>query len=56
MRGMAGGYASSGWNIEEHDTFDESVLQCGGYLWMDEALDWLDFFLNKNPLAFRRLG
>jgi hypothetical protein len=23
---------------------------------MDEALDWLDFFLNKNPLAFPPLA
>lgn len=52
---MSGGFGSSGWDIEEADSFEESVLQCGGHLWMDEALTWLDLFLNKNPLAFPKL-
>lgn len=52
---MGGGFGSSGWDIEEHDSFEESLLQCGGHLWIDEALAWLDFFLNRNPLAFPQL-
>lgn len=51
MTSMDGGYGSSGWNIEEHDSYDESVLQCGGYAEVDDAIAWLDVFLNRNPLA-----
>ena len=52
---MVGGFGSSGWDIEEHDSYDESVLQCGGHVEIDDALAWLDLFLNRNPLAFPSL-
>ncbi|MEA3029119.1 MAG: hypothetical protein QOG13_444 [Sphingomonadales bacterium] len=54
MSSTDGGFRPSpfGWDIQEHDSYDESVLQCGGHVEIDEALMWLDLFLNRNPLAF----
>jgi hypothetical protein len=54
MSNTDGGFGSSsrGWDIREHDSYDESVLQAGGHVEIDEALAWLDMFLNRNPLAF----
>jgi hypothetical protein len=55
MTSTSGGFGSSGWQIEEHDSFDESVLQCGGHREVDEGLAWVDEALNKNPLGFKKL-
>lgn len=52
---MAGGFGSSGWNIVEHDSYDESVFECGGYPLVEDATAWVDFFLNRNPLKFPQL-
>jgi hypothetical protein len=51
MTSMAGGSRSSGWQIEEHDSYDEAVLRCGGHNEVDDAIGWLDLFLSRNPLA-----
>jgi len=55
MSNTGGGFGSSGWNIEEADSFEESVIQCGGHRDIDEGLAWVDEALNKNPLGFKRL-
>lgn len=52
MNNTAGSFGSSGWNIVESDSYDESVLQCGGYPAIEDAIAWVDFFLNRNPIAF----
>lgn len=52
---MGGNFGSSGWNIVEEDSYDESVMACGGYPAVENATAWLDFFLNRNPLAIQRL-
>ena len=51
MTTMGGGFGSSGWEIVESDSYDESVLCCGGYPLIEDAIAWIDFFLNRNPLA-----
>lgn len=52
MSDTGGGFGSSGWQIAEHDSFEESVLQAGGHLEVDEGLAWVDEALNKNPPRF----
>lgn len=52
---MAGSFGSNGWQIVESDSYDESVLECGGYPAVEDAIAWVDFFLNRNPLAIPRL-
>ena len=55
MTDTGGDSGSNGWQIMEHDSFDESVLQCGGHKEIDEGLAWVDEALNKNPLGFMLL-
>ena len=55
MSSTGGGFGSSGWQIVEADSFDESVLQAGGHPEVDEGLAWVDEALNKRPLGFNRL-
>lgn len=55
MSNTAGAFGSSGWNIAESDSYDESVLQCGGHKEVDDAVGWVNFFLNRNPLGFEPL-
>ena len=53
MSNTHGGFGSSGWQIQEHEqSYDDSVIQCGGHVEIDEGLLWLDAFLFRNPLAF----
>ena len=55
MASTSGGFGSSGWQILEHDSYDESVLHCGGHFEIEDAIGWLDLFLNRNPLGFAEL-
>jgi hypothetical protein len=55
MSDTGGGFGSSGWQIVEADSFDESVLQAGGHREVDEGLAWVEEALNKNPRGFNRL-
>jgi hypothetical protein len=55
MSSTAGDFGSNGWNIDEEDSYVESVVECGGYAEVDDAIAWVDFFLNRNPLHFKKL-
>jgi mRNA-degrading endonuclease RelE of RelBE toxin-antitoxin system len=55
MNDTSGGSGYKGWQIVEHDSFDESVLQCGTHKEIDEALAFVDEALNINPLGFKKL-
>src|SRR4051812_6356550 len=55
MSNTSGGFGSSGWQIVEHDSFEESVLRAGGHVEVDEGLAWVEEALNKNPRGFNRL-
>ncbi len=55
MSATHGGFGPSGWQVVEHDSFDESVLQSGGHAEVDEGLAWVEHALNINPRVFKRL-
>lgn len=55
MSVMDGASESSGWEIREEDSYGDSVLMCGGYELVDEALRAVDEALLRNPLGFATL-
>lgn len=42
----------AGWNVTEDPDFEISVIGCGGYQIVDEALAPIELALRRNPLGF----
>lgn len=42
----------AGWSVTEDSSFEISVIGCGGYEVVDEALTLIDYALHRNPLGF----
>lgn len=41
-----------GWKVTEDDSFAISVIGCGGFEAVDDALQILEYALHRNPLGF----